>query len=360
MASGITFVMLLAAFALTAEASAFDGNPIPYFNCPSFGLISAHGKFLSAQPNGVVEWNRDAYDTWEHITFQRYLDSNVGFLKSVHGKELAATPSGRLEWDRAEWDGVTWETFDIATAFYIHQHEGKISLRSVSLGMYLSAQEDGTVEVDRKVVDDWEWFTVYPQSCLNCEIEICEKGIDTSNYDAESVVYHTTEGSVEAFPPEQVGFQHIENEGSSITQSTAFTVSETVTETASFTHTGGASITHGTEFSVGLPIMASGSVSLDVSVSYEFSAGEESSVEKQMTAIYNCAAPAGKTVTCKALLFKYQMTVPYTQTWRHKTLGCSCQTEGEFKEVAASEMKLTVDEQDVIVTTGEGGFHNIA
>ena len=152
-------------------------------------------------------------------------------------------------------------------------------------------------------------------------------------------------------------------------------MSETVSETASFTHTAGASITVGTGFSVGIPLLVEASVSVEVSASYEFSAGTgrilrkviyilkcynlgshrgyisivwlqrniyfpsksnnltipERTDEKQLEAEYNCAAPAGKSVTCAALLFKYKMTVPYTQTWKHKTLGCSCQTQGEFK-----------------------------
>ena len=183
-----------------------------YFNCPSFGLKSVHGKYLSAQPSGAVQWNRDAYYGWEQVTFEQF-GKESGFLKSYHGKYLAATPASRLEWNRASPNA--WEKFTL------QQYEDKIALKSFH-GKYLSAQPDGSADVDRTGLGSWEWFTVHPQGCLN-NIECdCAKGIDTSNYEYESVVYHTTRGRVEEYAPEQVGFQHIDNEGSSIVQSTTF------------------------------------------------------------------------------------------------------------------------------------------
>jgi hypothetical protein len=104
----------------------------------------------------------------------------------------------------------------------------------------------------------------------------------------------------------QVGYQNIDNTDGSVEQSTTFTVSEEVTETASFTHTAGASVTVGTEFKAGIPVLASGSISVEVTASYEFSAGTERSESKTVSAEYNCVAPPGKKVSCQALLFKYR------------------------------------------------------
>jgi len=305
-----------------------------YFRCPTFGLKSVHGKFLSAQSDGGVEWNRDRYGSWERITFEQYGEDS-GFLKSYHGKYLAATNKRRLEWNR-DW-ARGWEKFKV------YQYEDKVAFQSYH-GRYLSAQSDGSVDVDRTAKGSWEWFTVVPQNCLN-NIECdCSKGINENDYELEVVEYHPGRGEVRAYTPERVGFQHIDNEDSSVEQSTQFAVSESVTETASFTHTAGASVTLGTSFEVGLPLVSKGQVSASVTASYEFSAGTEKSETKTMSATYNCVAPAGKNVSCEALLFKYRMTVPYTMTWQHKRLPCTCKSQGVFTEVAASEMRMSVDE----------------
>ena len=273
-----------------------------YFKCSTFGLKSVHGKFLSAQPNGDAEWNRDNNRTWERITFEQH-GENTGFLKSNHGKYLAATSNNRLEWNRQ--NANSWEKFTV------YQYEDKVAFRSIH-GKYLSAQSDGSVDVDRTHAFSWEWFTVHPQSCLNNIQCDCSKSINRNDYEFAGVRYHDIGASVRAYAPERVGYQHIDNTASSVQQSTTFTVSETVTETATFTHTAGASVTVGTEFSVGIPFVAESKVSVEVSASYEFSAGTERSEEKSMTANYNCQAPAGTSVSCEALLFKYRSVVSST------------------------------------------------
>jgi len=322
----VAVLIILSLFTLTQSEG--------IFNCATFGLKSVHGKFLSAQPNGDVEWDRDSYNSYEKISFEQS-GENTGYLKSVHGKYLAATNDDKLQWDR------TWKRS--LEVFTVYQYEDKIALESAH-GKYMSAQDDGTVDVDRTDKGSWEWFIVHPQSCLN-NIECdCSKEINQNDYDLVGVVYDKTGGAVKAFRPEQVGYQHIDNSDGSTEQSTTFTVSEEVTETASFTHTAGASVTVGTEFSVGIPAIASGSVSVEVSVSYEFSYGTERSETKSMEAQYNCVAPAGKSVSCEALLFKYQLDVPYTQTWQHKRLPCTCQSKGVFREISANEMRLHITE----------------
>lgn len=305
-----------------------------YFTCATFGLKSVHGKFLSAQPNGDVEWNRSRYGGWEQITFEQH-GVNTGFLRSYHNKYLAATNKERLEWNRPYTRG--WEKFKV------YQYEDKIALQS-SHGKYLSAQSDGSVDVNREWKRTWEWFTVHPQSCLNNIRCDCSKDINENDYELESINYHSAEGSVDAYPPERVGFQNIDNRNSSTEQSTTFSVSNEVTETASFSHTAGASVTVGTEFRTGIPVIASGSVSVEVSAHYEFSSGIEYSETKTIQADYNCNAPPGKTVRCEALLFKYKARVPYTQVWRHKRLPCTCSSSGVFEELAAHEMRLVIEE----------------
>jgi len=306
-----------------------------YFSCSTFGLKSVHGKFLCARPNGFAKWDREEYRDWEQVTFEQH-GKDSGFLKSYHGNYLAATPSHKLEWNREH--KRSWELFKV------YQYEDKIALQS-SHGGYLSATYNGYARVNRFHNGSWEWFTVYPQSCLNNIQCDCSKTINKDDYEMSGVTYHRLQGLVKAYPPEQVGFQHIDNKDSSVEQSTTFTVSESVTETSSFSHTAGASVTVGTTFSTGIPVVAAGEISVDVSAYYDYSSGREKSETKTLRADYNCVAAPGTSVTCEALLFKYRVTVPYTQTWQHKRLPCGCTSEGVFTEITANEMRLNVDEE---------------
>ena len=66
-----------------------------------------------------------------------------------------------------------------------------------------------------------------------------------------------------------------------------------------------------------------------------------------MSANYNCVAPAGRTVTCKALLFTGKLAVPYTQYWRHKRLECVRESTGVFEQVSATKLILEIEEENV-------------
>ena len=62
-------------------------------------------------------------------------------LRSAHGKYLSAQPDGRAEWNRDHADH--WEYFQVE-----QRHNGKIALKGAH-GMYLSAQLDGSVQINR-------------------------------------------------------------------------------------------------------------------------------------------------------------------------------------------------------------------
>ena len=50
-------------------------------------LRSVHGKYLSAQPDGRAEWNRDHASTWEHFHVENRGDKIA--LKGAHGMYLS-------------------------------------------------------------------------------------------------------------------------------------------------------------------------------------------------------------------------------------------------------------------------------
>ena len=65
-------------------------------------------KYWSAQPNGVLQANRDHAASWEKFEMYVYGEGVVA-LKSVHGKWLSAQPDGRVEVNRDNLN--SWEKF---------------------------------------------------------------------------------------------------------------------------------------------------------------------------------------------------------------------------------------------------------
>ncbi|KAL5249101.1 hypothetical protein ACHWQZ_G018063 [Mnemiopsis leidyi] len=194
------------------------------------------------------------------------------------------------------------------------------------------------------------WMSADPEEGLP-ELKICVTECDeylpvrNSKWELEKVVYNLEESRLTKYTPEKVGEQHIDNTVGTTSQSTSFVVEETVTETSYFAHSADASVTVGTQFSAGVPYMADGEISIDVTASYGYSWGEEKSVQKKMAATYNCVAPAGKAVNCRALLHKARIEVPYTQVWKHKWKECSQEVSGSFKEVSAVNLQLDITEE---------------
>ncbi|XP_063678598.1 natterin-3-like [Bolinopsis microptera] len=114
-----------------------------------------------------------------------------------------------------------------------------------------------------------------------------------------------------------------------------------------FSRTTGASVTLGTSFEIGVPGIASGSISSEISASMEFSAGESSTVTKTVSVELPCTAPPNKKAVCKAVMIKDSVEVPYVMTWSHKRLNsCTCKEEGVFKEVVGNRYDIEQHEWD--------------
>ncbi|MEZ4934537.1 MAG: LamG-like jellyroll fold domain-containing protein [Saprospiraceae bacterium] len=116
-----------------------------------FGFKSIHGKYMSAQPNGTMECNRDWLRGWEKFTLDKTTDGKYG-LKSYHGKYLSAQPDGRLECNR-DWLR-SWEKFELEKTA-----DGKYGLKGIH-GKYVSAQPNGSIVCDHTWLRGWEKFSM--------------------------------------------------------------------------------------------------------------------------------------------------------------------------------------------------------
>ena len=105
-------------------------------------LQSVHGKFLSAQPDGRAEWNRDVASTWEYFHIEERQGGKIT-LKSAHGKYVSAQADGSVQINREAAPPGGWEEFTAEL-----RDNGVVCLKSCH-GKYLSAQQNGTAQWNR-------------------------------------------------------------------------------------------------------------------------------------------------------------------------------------------------------------------
>ena len=86
---------------VVCPAGACAGQEIIYSRPCKIAIISPHNRYLSAQGDGSVQFNRDKVEAWEEVTVVPAQKGGrwVG-LRSVHGKFLSAQSNGMLEWNR--------------------------------------------------------------------------------------------------------------------------------------------------------------------------------------------------------------------------------------------------------------------
>ena len=142
---------------------------------------SVHGKYLSAQPDGRAEWNRDRADVWEYFHLEKRQGGKIT-LKGAHGKYVSAQPDGSVQINREAAPPGGWEEFTVEHQFIQPVGRGgynAVRLKSVH-GKYLSAQSDGRVEWNRDHAPDGGWEDIdldYAENLYqshHCEIKIVE------------------------------------------------------------------------------------------------------------------------------------------------------------------------------------------
>jgi len=132
---------------------------------------SVHGRYLSAQPDGRAEWNRDRADAWEYFHLEKRGNGKIT-LKSAHGKYVSAQPDGSVQINRGTAPRGGWEEFTVQLHF-IKPVSGSgydvVRLKSVH-GKYLSAQPDGRAEWNRDHTPEGGWE----------DIQMISSGVATS------------------------------------------------------------------------------------------------------------------------------------------------------------------------------------
>ena len=118
-------------------------------------LKSVHGKYLSAQPDGRAEWNRNIASIWECFHVEKRQSGKIT-LKGTHDMYVSAQPDGSVQINRREAPLGGWEEFTVE-----ERGNNIICLKSCH-GNYLSAQQNGTVQWNRDHAPrgGWEEFNI--------------------------------------------------------------------------------------------------------------------------------------------------------------------------------------------------------
>ena len=116
---------------------------------------SVHGKYLSAQPDGRAEWNRDRAEAWEYFHLEKREGGKIA-LKGAHGMYVSAQTNGSVQINRREAPPGGWEEFTVED-----RGNDVVCLKSCH-GKYLSAQQDGTAQWNRDHAprSGWEEFQI--------------------------------------------------------------------------------------------------------------------------------------------------------------------------------------------------------
>ena len=113
-------------------------------------LRSVHGKFLSAQPDGSAQWNRDVASVWEYFHLEKRQGGKIT-LKGAHGMYVSAQPDGSVQINRKAAPTGGWEEFTVED-----RGNNVVCLKSCH-GKYLSAQQDGTAQWNRDHAPPGGW-----------------------------------------------------------------------------------------------------------------------------------------------------------------------------------------------------------
>ena len=145
-------------------------------------LRSVHGKYLSAQPDGRAEWNRDIANEWEYFHIEERPGGKIT-LKGAHGMYVSAQADGSVQINREAAPPGGWEEFTAEL-----RDNGVVCLKSCH-GKYLSAQQNGTAQWNRDHAPRGGWE----------DIQIVNQGSTSQVSDAASrIQQHTNTGGSSA------------------------------------------------------------------------------------------------------------------------------------------------------------------
>jgi len=262
---------------------------------------SIHGKFLS-----LGDWagnnpsnDRTHCGRWEKFEVELVGDNQIA-IKGWNGKWMSCRRNGNLQINRPRVGG--WEKFHVYTTSNCDRRglaigDDCLALKSVRWRKFVVAESNGDVNCNRDRPGSFEkWFG----------------WTDPIPWNVYSIEFDLNRGRTAAMTPENLGEIRCNNINGSIERDCSRTEAATVAQTETYENNAEVSITMGTTFSAGVPFVADGEISTELSASYGHTWGTETYDEKEYRQNIECVSPPGILTVCKYVATKARMDVPYT------------------------------------------------
>eukprot|EP01083_Nonionella_stella_P178308 629465_1 len=175
----------------------------------------------------------------------------------------------------------------------------------------------------------------------------CEKrpdqywAFDDGDYSIVSVEFDLKHGKILDKTPLVIAHQTLNNE-SDHEQEFTFEFTKSVENTSSFEHSHGVAIKAGATGKCGLPLVAEGEVSTELSTEHTWTWGTEETTTQSYTASYPVKAGPKSNVQAQGVVMKATLNVPYTITVKSSLDGATFKSSGIWKGVSTWDLNYTV------------------
>lgn len=142
----------------------------------------------------------------------------------------------------------------------------------------------------------------------------------------------------------------------SVAQTMSIVFQERASESSSFSKTTSISTTIAAGGKVGIPLLAEGSLNMSNTTSKSWTYGSSETKEDSRSYSFNIIAPPNTTVTAKAIVAMYDVSVTYIATLRGRTSGKQVKLSGVWQGIKASDItyELTESKSGVVLKTIKG------
>jgi len=176
--------------------------------------------------------------------------------------------------------------------------------------------------------------------CINdCALDL---PIRTGSWYLARTDFDLSRAKIDVLSPRVLDSRTMDATNSPQDTETEYFASGTAYDTMTFSHNGGVYISGGITFSANSIKISGSSVVVDGSTSSQFQYSVPLQKSDTESSWFGCRAPAGKKVTCSAVLEKSQVRVPFTQTWQQGS--CTWVVAGDFTKVWDSKLVQKIQE----------------
>jgi len=158
----------------------------------------------------------------------------------------------------------------------------------------------------------------------------------------KSVDYDIALGKISHVTPHVLTDQTLTNR-TDHEQEMSFQFSESITHTSTFEYSTGFTITMGTSFLAGIPFVAEGEISVEVSQTNQWTFGVQNTISKTYGANFPVKAGPWETVHAVSTVQQGTLEVPYTIHLVSKSSGAETLTKGIWSGVSSWSLHHTVE-----------------